>query len=97
MSAISNWPFQDPQNVAIFTTKHIAKNGRPILFVFHDADDGAWQFHSDDITRSEDMMILALSEIVEIDPTIAELADLPFGWKASRNSPLDSWKRQQHK
>jgi hypothetical protein len=95
MSTISNWPFQDPKNVAVFTTKQVVKDRKPILFVTHDTDDGAWQFHSGDVARSEDIMILALSEIVEIDPSITELADLPLGYKASRNSPSDSWRRHQ--
>jgi hypothetical protein len=95
MSTISNWPFQDPQNVVVFTTKQVVKDRKPILFVTHDVDDGAWQFHSGDAALSEEIMILALSEIVEIDPSIIELADLPIGYKASRNSPSDSW-RQHH-
>jgi hypothetical protein len=95
MSIISSWPFQDPQNVAVFTTRQVVKDRKPILFVSHDAGDGAWQFHSGDIARSEDMIILALSEIVEIDPSITDLADLPLGYKASRNSPSDAWKRCQ--
>jgi hypothetical protein len=93
MSTISHWPFQDPQNVAVFTTKQVVRDRKPILFVAHDADDGAWQFHSDDIAHEEDAMILLLSEIVEIDPTIAELADLPLGYKAWRASLSSSWKR----
>ena len=82
MSAILHWLFEDPQNVAVFTTEQVVKERKPILFVTNDADDGAWQFHSGDIARDEDAMILALSEIVEIDPTLAELADLPLGYKA---------------
>ena len=79
--------------MAVFTTKQVVKERKAILFVTHDADDGAWQFHSGDIARDEDAMLLALSEIVEIDPTIAELADLPVGYKASRASLSSSWKR----
>jgi hypothetical protein len=95
MSTISHWPFQDPQNVAVFTTKQVVKKRKPILFVTHDADDGAWQFHSGDMARDGDAMILALSEIVGIDPTVAELADLPLGYKASCISPSSPWKRHQ--
>ena len=93
MSAILHWPFEDPQNVAVFTTKQVVKERKPILFVTHDAVDGAWQFHSGDIAQDEDAMILTLSEIVEIDPTVAELADLPLGYKASRDSLSSSWRR----
>jgi hypothetical protein len=84
-----------PAKRTVFTTKQVVKNRKPILFVTHDADDGTWQFHSGDIARAEDAMILALSEIVEIDPTVAELADLPLGYKASRISPSSPWKRHQ--
>ena len=95
MSEISSWPFQDPENAAVFTTKRIVKDRKPVLLVTHDAEDGAWQFHSGDIARDEDAMIIALSEMVEIDSTITQLADLPIGWEASRNSALDPWKRQR--
>lgn len=40
------WPFADPWNVAVFTTRQIVRDGEPILHVSHDWDDGAWQFHT---------------------------------------------------
>jgi hypothetical protein len=95
MPTTSNWPFGDPKNVAVFTTKQIVRERKPILLVTHDADDGAWQFHSGETVHNGDVMLIALSEAVEIDQTILQLADLPFGWKAFRNSPADSWKRQK--
>ncbi len=38
------WPFADPENVAVITLKRILQGGSPILRVFHDEDDGGWQF-----------------------------------------------------
>lgn len=94
MSQDSDWPFADPQNVAVFTTTHVVKARKPILSVSHDAEDGAWQFHSGDAPLTKDMMIVGLSEIVEIDPTVAELADMPPGFKATRASGSDPWRRE---
>ena len=42
------WPFQDPPNVAVCTSKDIVDDGKWIYFVSRDEEDGAWQFHSID-------------------------------------------------
>jgi isopentenyl-diphosphate Delta-isomerase len=96
MSSDSNWPFADPRNVAVFTSKQIVRERQPILRVTHDEDDGAWQFHSGALVDEKDAMILALSEVCEIDPTIANLADLPLGWRATRISASSPWVRSKN-
>ena len=45
-SLADDWPFDDPPNVAVVTTRDVTEDKAPILFVSHDRDDGAWQFHS---------------------------------------------------
>ena len=86
------WPFEDDRRVAVFTTSHVVHAGKPIVYVSHDADDGAWQFHSDDTVSQKDAMLLALEEIVEIDPTIASLASLPLGCCATRKDQSSAWR-----
>jgi len=86
------WPFEDDRRVAVFTTTHVVRAGKPILYVSHDADDQGWQFHSGDLVSTKDMMILALEEILEIDPSIASLASLPLGHCATRRSPGSAWR-----
>jgi|SRR5919197_5665763 hypothetical protein len=86
------WPFDDPPNVAVFTTTHVVRAGQPILYVSHDAADGAWQFHSADAFSEDDAMVVALAEIVELDPSIIGLAQLPLGWRATRTSRASAWK-----
>ena len=88
-----DWPFLDPKNVAVYTTSDIMNRCKPILRVTHDADDGAWQFHIGKRVSTKDGKMLALSTIVKIDPSILELADLPEGWIAERESPKDPWRR----
>ena len=43
-SNIEDWPFDDPQNVAVVTTREITEENAPILLVSHDEEDGGWQF-----------------------------------------------------
>ena len=85
-----------PAERAVFTTTQILRLGRPILHVSHDDDDGAWQFHTGAAQVSDsDAMVVALSTIVEHDPSICELADLPCGWIAERDGIGSPWRRAQ--
>ncbi|HEX4144267.1 MAG TPA: hypothetical protein VHY91_12225 [Pirellulales bacterium] len=91
---MTDWPFEDPRNVAIITVRQIVREGAPILYVTHDADDGAWQFLPGFDVVVEDALVLALSEIVDLDPSVADLANLPFGWEAHRSCAGDPWTRK---
>lgn len=88
-----NWLFEDPPNVAVITSTDIVHHGKPILFVSHDNDDGAWQFHTGENVLIDDAMIVALAKIVALDYSIQELADLPLGWIAKRQTANHSWMR----
>ena len=92
--SMDEWPFQDSENVAVFTTRHVIKGREPILAVFHEAEDGAWQFISAAGASVADLMIVSLRSVFDIDPSIADLADLPPGWEASRRSRGEPWRRQ---
>ena len=94
---MTGWPFSDPENVAVFTTTQVLRLGQPILHVSHDAEDGAWQFHAGTPPVSADeVMVVALCEMVEHDPTICELADLSCGWIADRDG-IGSTRRRAKK
>lgn len=86
------WPFEDPPRVAVFTTTHVMNAGKPILYVSHDVDDGAWQFHSGDRVFSRDAMIVALEEVLAIDPSIGSLSSLPLGYCAERRDRESAWR-----
>jgi hypothetical protein len=91
----AKWPFEDPPNVAVFTVRRILEGGRPIIHVCHDDEDGAWQFHDGGPPTMDQAMIVSLHCMLNHDPTIAELADLPCGWEAKRTGPGKPWKRAQ--
>lgn len=95
-AAQNNWVFDEPKNVAAITTRQVILEGSPILFVSHADDDGSWQFLTGSIFSVTDGMVVALHEIIELDPTVCELADLPLGWDAHRDSVGSPWRRSRH-
>ena len=87
------WVFADPPNVATYTTANVLA-GHPILLATHDEDDGAWQFLCGTTNESADGRIVGLGCIVDLDPSVTEMADLPLGRRAWRDSPSDPWRRE---
>jgi hypothetical protein len=90
-----NWPFSDPENLAVITIKQIVQGGEPILHVVHDEDDEGWQFLGASDASEEDAMVVGLRKMVRLDPSVRELADLPLGWRAWRSSRGEPWQRGQ--
>ncbi|WP_147867664.1 DUF2185 domain-containing protein [Stieleria maiorica] len=89
------WPFESPQNLAVITLDRIMDGSNPVLYVTHDLDDGGWQFLDGGDVTEENAMIVGLSQVAEHDPSIRQLADLPVGWYAVRESPEHPWQRSQ--
>ena len=87
------WPFDQAPNCATVTTCHVMREGKPITHAYHEESDHSWQFFSAEVTRMEEALIVALHSIVDLDPTILEIADLPPGWMAERDSPGAPWRR----
>ena len=85
--------FKDGLNTAVFTTKFIVHDKKEITYVSHDVVYGAWEFFSDDnVDNYEEIaMILSLDEIIQIDKSVLEIADLPLGSVATRKSKTDNW------
>lgn len=88
-----DWPFQDPPKTAVFTTRRIITGGHPILFVTHDEEDGAWQFHDGHQVEDEKPLIVSLLNIANRDSSILELGDLALGWHAWRTDIHAPWQR----
>ena len=89
------WPFDDPPNTACITTRFVLDREKPILLVTHDEDDGGWQFLCGSTSDPDDGRVIGLDCALQLDPNVAELADLPLGWKAWRDSPDHEWERYE--
>jgi hypothetical protein len=91
METPADWPFGESPNVATLTTRGIIDGSEWIALVSHDEDDGGWQFIGPRGARMDEAMLVALRQIFERDASIAELADLPEGWQAWRQTPESPW------
>jgi hypothetical protein len=76
----------------------VLEGGRPILRVSHDDDDGAWQFLCGDVHEdAAEGRIVWLGCMVDRDPSLQELADVPLGWGADRDTVSAPWERSANK
>jgi hypothetical protein len=85
------WTFPARPNATAFTTIRVV-DGAPVVYVTHDMD-GAWQFIDQDEWVRADIQISHLAHIVDADPTLASISDLPVGWQASREHVGGLWTR----
>jgi RNAse (barnase) inhibitor barstar len=88
------WPFDQPPNCATMTSQQVIRGCEPITHAYHDESDHGWQFFSAAGATTADAMVVTLEEIVKVDRTILEIADLPPGWMAERKSLGAPWTRK---
>jgi hypothetical protein len=89
---MSIWLFDNPPNVAVLTTEQVLK-GETTLYVSHDEEEGAWQFHTGETMNESNAKVVSLKRIVELDRSATQLADLPLGWVATRPEASAIWQR----
>jgi hypothetical protein len=93
---MGGWKFEDPKNLAVMSTRKIFSSSGWIAYVSHDVDDESWQFYGNEAEIDQDDLILVgLAEIVELDEAVAQLADLPLGWHARRDTKSSPWRRSR--
>lgn len=85
--------FAEKENTAVFTTKFVINENKEITEVYHDIDDGAWQFFSNDKFENyaKVAMIVTLGQIIKKDITLLEISDLPLGYYAIRKAKGQKW------
>jgi hypothetical protein len=77
----------------VFTTYHVLE-GEPVMRVYHDPD-GDWQFIPLLDVSEEDGCLVGLDHLLEADPSLLELLDMPTGWYAFRDSVEQAWNREK--
>ena len=87
------WPFDQPPDCAVITLRSIVTGGGSILHVTHDEDDHGWRFLGAGDAEESDATVVGLGEIVKLDPSVLEVADIAPGWHAWRRSKSSSWQR----
>ena len=96
---MANKKFKESDNTAVFTTKFVIIDKKDITTVTHEKEDGAWQFFSSDhFDHFEDVAkVVGLGEIIKIDSSILELADMPEGYIGHRKYKGDKWIIEERK
>lgn len=85
--------FQESPNTAVLTTKFVMEDHKPIVEIKHSADDGSWEFYSDDSFDDfkDAARVMSLQQMIKLDSSILEIADMKLGYHAHRNATSDSW------
>ena len=73
-----DFPFYDAPNTATIICCHIIDDGKPILYVSHDEDDG-------------EARLVSLKEAFDLDNSVGVLKDMPCGYYAERKTQNDNW------
>ena len=85
--------FTDPPETPVYTSRFVVEKHQLITYVGHDAEDGAWQFYSkeeiDDFDK--EVKLIRLDDMIGLDESLLEIADLPLGYFAVRKTKKDGW------
>jgi hypothetical protein len=87
------WPWDQAPNVAAITVRSILE-GAPIMYVFHDADDDGWQFLDGEPRTRRKVRLIGMDEVLRLDASLRDGADLRPGWMAWRDRVGGSWSRE---
>lgn len=93
---MTNWVFDQAQNVAAITTRGVLEDGLPVLTVVHYLDDHAWAFLCGTTDCEADGRVVAMREALMRDPTLVTIADLEPGWIATRSQVGAEWQRSMN-
>jgi hypothetical protein len=88
------WPFSDPKDLAVLTVDEVVTGQQPVLEVHHQVFDGSWQFLTGEDADEVSWRCVRLVEVLERDPTLQEIRDLPLGWYAEREHEQGPWQRR---
>ena len=87
---MTGFPFADVPNTACFTCRHILDEHKPILYVSHD-EDGYWQFLCGGVHKQEDAKIVSLADILRIDSSMSDFAEMDYGQYAEAPDENSDW------
>src|SRR5262249_10286630 len=91
--------WDDPVDIAALAVPEVASGQKPALLVAHDLGLGeglgGWLFLDGDDTAGREPTGIAKVDLLKMDPTLAEVTDLPVGWQARREGPGKPWTRER--
>ena len=81
--------------MVVFAHRTIAAGEKPLL-IFGRYPDGSYcAYTGDEVVDAErEIACVYLSHIVDVEPAVCELADIPHGWWAVRETESSAWVRE---
>ena len=97
----SEWPFDEPPNVAVILDATVMNGLDWIAMAARDEEDGGWQFVGSRARRdggllSDDLAkVVSLANVRALEPTITAMSKLPMGHMAVRDTPTSEWRTRK--
>jgi hypothetical protein len=90
------WQFDVQPETTIVTSTYVTIDRMPVLYVTHehDPEEGPiWQFHCGNNDYDPAVLqLVSLKELLALDPSIEQVAQLPVGFCARRPSAQQQWR-----
>ncbi|MBV8657492.1 MAG: hypothetical protein JO142_06685 [Burkholderiales bacterium] len=86
--------FEHLDQVAVTSCK-ITSGDKPVLLVTHDVE--GWMFLTGERFTMEEAQLVSVRSIIQLDPSLSELADLSPNCSATRDSVNAPWVRIEEK
>ena len=81
----------EPKNKAVLTTSYVLCNDSQVTFVLYD-EDGDWQlFGDEEVNEDESPYVVAVEEILEIEPALRRLPEMEPGQAVVREKDSTRW------
>jgi len=91
-AALSNDKSARMTQKPVFVCSHVFKRRCPILLVSHSDED--WEFLCGGAHEEEELPSdVSLHDLLEADPTLWMIVDLPVNWEAERESAEAAWEK----
>ena len=86
----------DPPDTVAFVHRTIAEGEKPVLTFGRYPDGSLCAYTGVAVVDAErEFACVCLSHIVDVEPAVGELADIPPGWWAVRETASSPWVREQ--
>ncbi len=91
---VMDW--DDPLDPVAVTVPDVVAGKTSIVLVIHDSGHGGWQFMDGQDVKGSKPAVIPKEVLLRLDPSLAELKDLPVGWRARRASSKVPWIREKN-
>jgi hypothetical protein len=91
MKTDDRWSWNDPLDIAVITTEEIITKRLPVLRVRHESGHGGWQFYDNTEISGQEPIVLTKTEILSLDKSLINVANLEVGWEAERKDHHSPW------